>query len=92
MQTIPCAGLIPAGLGNKIGRLQNTLKHSPMRDGLPLMITTESNILTPSKAVTTALPPSISFEELIAKLPARERGAVQRHEAACEELDPSHAD
>ena len=34
---------------------------------------------------------SISFEELIAKLPARERGAVQRHEAACEEVDPSHA-
>lgn len=34
----------------------------------------------------------VSFEELITKLPARERGAVQRHEAACEEVDPAHAD
>ena len=37
------------------------------------------------------LPTAISFEELINKLPARERGAVQRHEAACEDVDPVHA-
>ncbi len=50
----------------------------------------EANILTPRAAVSP-LAPSISFEELIAKLPARERGAVQRHEAVCEEMDPHHA-
>ena len=52
---------------------------------------TEANILTPSRPAKSALPPSISFEELIAKLPARERAAVQRHETACQEVDPSHA-
>jgi hypothetical protein len=51
---------------------------------------TEANILTPSRPAM-ALPPSITFEELIAKLPARERAAVQRHEAACQEFDPAHA-
>src|SRR4051812_19505711 len=52
----------------------------------------EANILTPSRPNVPALPPAITFEELIARLPARERGAVQRHEAACEEVDPAHAD
>jgi hypothetical protein len=51
----------------------------------------EANILTRPLPTSAPLPTSISFEELIAKLPARERGAVQRHEAACEEVDPSHA-
>ncbi len=55
------------------------------------MTQTEANILTPPQPSSAALSQAIRFEELIARLPARERGAVQRHEAACEELDPSHA-
>jgi hypothetical protein len=51
----------------------------------------EANILIPSRSAMAPVTSSISFEELIAKLPARERGAVQRHEAACEEVDPAHA-
>lgn len=50
---------------------------------------TKSLIAAPAGA---PLPPAIAFEEFILKLPARERGAVQRHEAACEEVDPAHAD
>ena len=52
----------------------------------------EAKILTMAPSAPASLPPSIQFEELIARLPARERGAVQRHEAACEEIDPAHAD
>ena len=55
------------------------------------MMHSEANILTPSLPSATPLSPAIRFEELIARLPARERGAVQRHEAACEEVDPAHA-
>jgi hypothetical protein len=36
--------------------------------------------------------PPVSFEEFVAKLPAKERGAVLRHEAACEEVDRAHAE
>ena len=56
------------------------------------MLHSEANILSPSQPPMAPLPQAISFEELINKLPARERGAVQRHEAACEEVDPAHAD
>ncbi len=56
------------------------------------MLQTQANLLTPPAYSMMSLPPAMSFDELIAKLPARERGAVQRHEAACEEFDPAHAD
>jgi hypothetical protein len=55
------------------------------------MLQTEATSLTPFQSAAAPLPQSISFDELIARLPARERGAVQRHETACEEVDPSHA-
>jgi hypothetical protein len=53
---------------------------------------TEANILTQAQMAPISLTPPITFDEVIARLPARERSAVQRHEAACEELDPAHAD
>ncbi|HET6251766.1 MAG TPA: hypothetical protein VFE47_29040 [Tepidisphaeraceae bacterium] len=56
------------------------------------MMQSEAKILTPSPALSGPLTPAISFEDVIARLPARERGAVQRHEAACEEVDPAHAE
>ena len=56
------------------------------------MMQPEANILMPSQPVLAPLVHAISFEEVIARLPARERGAVQRHEAACEEVDPAHAE
>ncbi|HZL37541.1 MAG TPA: hypothetical protein VFC78_19640 [Tepidisphaeraceae bacterium] len=56
------------------------------------MILNESNILSATLPALPPLPPIIAFEELSNRLPARERGAVLRHEAACEELDPAHAD
>ena len=51
----------------------------------------EANILSPSQPALEPLVSAIRFEELIARLPARERGAVQRHEAVCEDMDPTHA-
>lgn len=50
------------------------------------------SVLTASQQRPAPLPPAVSFDELVAKLPARERGAVQRHEAVCQETDAAHAD
>jgi hypothetical protein len=52
----------------------------------------EADITLISLPTMIPLQQSIAFEELMARLPARERGAVQRHEATCEEIDPAHAD
>lgn len=52
----------------------------------------EDHITLTSLPTAAPLPQPIAFEELIGRLPARERGAVQRHEATCEEVDPAHAD
>jgi hypothetical protein len=56
------------------------------------MTQSEANVFSPSQAALVPLPHPISFEEVVTRLPARERGAVQRHEAACEEVDPAHAE
>ena len=52
----------------------------------------EANITLSSLPAATPLQEPIAFEELMSRLPARERGAVQRHEATCEEMDPVHVD
>lgn len=55
------------------------------------MILNDSSIISAPLPPLPPLPAVIDFEELVNRLPARERGAVLRHEAVCEELDPSHA-
>ncbi|MDB5292867.1 MAG: hypothetical protein JWL69_4108 [Phycisphaerales bacterium] len=53
---------------------------------------THAPSIRPTPAPANAVGAPVTFEEFVARLPAKERGAVLRHEAACEEVDPAHAD